>query len=69
MKVLDKNEPMPMVYRDFPYQYTQTKFGIVLNKNTDEVFLQDNAATIFMRDCNRAKQKNISISEVINGYF
>ena len=66
---LGRNDPLPMEYRDFPFQYTQTKFGIVLRKNDDKVFLQDEDETVFMRDCNRAKQKGRSISDVISEYF
>jgi hypothetical protein len=40
-----------------------------LRKNDDEVFLQDEDETVFMRDCNRAKQKGRSISDVISEYF
>jgi hypothetical protein len=69
MKVLDKNVPLPEVYRDIPFQYMQTKFGVVLRKNDDEVFLQGDDETVFMRDCNRAKQKDRSISDVIDRYF
>jgi hypothetical protein len=67
--IVGKNDPMPMEYRDFPFQYTQTKFGIVLRRNDEEVFLQDGDEVIFMRDCNLAKQKGRSISDVINEYF
>jgi hypothetical protein len=67
--MLGKNDPLPMEYRDFPFQYTQTQFGIVLRKNDDEVFLQDGDEAVFMRDCNRAKQKGRNISDVIDEYF
>jgi hypothetical protein len=69
MKVLDKNAPLPEIYRDIPFQYMQTKFGVVLRKNDDEVFLQGDDEAVFMRDCNRTKQKGRSISDVIDGYF
>jgi hypothetical protein len=69
MLLLEKNESLPLTYRDFPFQYTQTKFGIVLRKNLDEVFLQGDDETQFRRECNRAKQKGCSISEVIDEYF
>jgi hypothetical protein len=68
--MLGKNEPLPAVYRDFPYQYTITKFGIVLRKNNDELFLSFGYdTTVFRRECNRAKQKGRSISNVIDEYF
>jgi hypothetical protein len=66
---LDKNEPLPNVYRDFPYQYTVFKFGLVLQKNNNEIFLQGDDETIFRRECNRAKQKGRSLSDVIDNYF
>jgi hypothetical protein len=66
---LEKNEPLPEVYRDFPYQYTKTKFGTVLRKNNHEVFLPGDDETAFMRECNRAKQKGRSIADVIDEYF
>jgi hypothetical protein len=69
MILLGKNERLPVTYRDFPFQYTQTKFGIVLQKHNDELFLQGDAETTFMRECNRAKQKGRSISYVIDEYF
>jgi len=66
---IDKNDPLPETYLDFPYQYSKLKFGTVLRKNNDEVFLQGDDETQFLRDCNRAKQKGRSISDVINDYF
>jgi len=64
-----KNDPLPETYMDFPYQYSKVKLGTVLRKNNDEVFLQGNEETQFLRDCNRAKQKGRSISDVISDYF
>jgi len=66
---LEKNEPLPQSYRNFPYQYTRLNLGTMLRKNLDEVYLFGDDETIFLRDCNRAKQKNRSISEVIEEYF
>jgi len=66
---LGKNEPLPQSYRNFPYQYTRLNLGTMLRKNLDEVYLFGDDETIFFRDCNRAKQKNRSISEVIEEYF
>ena len=64
-----KNDPLPDTYRNFPYQYTRTNLFMVLRKNNDEVFLQGDDETKFIKDCNRAKQKGRSISEVIEEYF
>jgi len=66
---LGKNEPLPQSYRNFPYQYTRLNLGTMLRKNLDEVYLFGDDETIFFRDSNRAKQKNRSISEVIEEYF
>jgi hypothetical protein len=66
---VEKNEPLPQSYRNFPYQYTRLNLGTMLRKNLDEVYLFGDDETIFFRDCNRAKQKNRSISEVIEEYF
>ncbi len=66
---VEKNEPLPQSYRNFPYQYTRLNLGTMLRKNLDEVYLLGDDETIFFRDCNRAKQKNRSISEVIEEYF
>ena len=66
---LGKNEPLPQSYRNFPYQYTRLNLGTMLRKNMDEVYIFGDDETIFFRDCNRAKQKNRSISEVIEEYF
>jgi hypothetical protein len=67
--MLGKNDPLPMTYRNFPFQYTQTKFGVALWKNNDEVFLQGDDDVEFMRVINRAKQKGRSISDVVDEYF
>jgi len=66
---LYKNEPLPRDYRDFPYQYTRTNLFTILQKNSDEVFLQGDDETQFFKDCNRAKLKSRSISDVIEEYF
>jgi len=66
---LEKNESLPQSYRNFPYQYTRLNLGTMLRKNMDEVYIFGDDETIFFRDCNRAKQKNRSISEVIEEYF
>ena len=66
---INKNEPLPEVYRDFPYRYTKTKFGTILGKNNDEVFLQGDAETRFFTVCNRLKQKGIDITRYIQEYF
>jgi len=66
---IDKNDPLPETYRAFPYQYTKLNLGTVLRKNNDEVYLFGDDETQFFRDCNRAKQKGRSISDVINDYF
>ena len=67
--VIGKNDPLPETYRDFPYQYTRTKYGTVLKKNNDEVFLQGDDETQFFRDCNRVKQKGFNISYLISEFF
>ena len=67
--LIDKNDPLPRTYRNFPYQYTWIKYGTVLRKNNGAVFLQGDDETQFIKDCNRAKQKGRSISEVIEEYF
>jgi hypothetical protein len=64
-----KNEPLPDTYRDFPYQYTRLRLGVVLRKNNDEEYLFGDDETVFFRDCNRAKQHNRSLSDVIEEYF
>jgi len=72
-----KNDPLPETYQNYPYQYKKEKHGVVLSKKNKEVFfygdkemfLSGDNETIFFRDCNRAKQHNRSISEVIKDYF
>jgi len=66
---IQKNDPLPEIYRAFPYQYTRLNLGTVLRKKNDEVYLFGDDETQFFRDCNRAKQKGRSISDVINDYF
>ena len=66
---IGKNEPTPDTYRNFPYQYTRTSLGTTLRKNIDEVYLFGDEETHFFRECNRAKQKGRSISDVIEEYF
>jgi len=64
-----KNDPLPDTYRNFPYQYTRLALGTMIRKNLDEVYLFGDDETIFFRECNRAKQKDRSISDVIEEYF
>ena len=66
---VEKNEPLPRTYRNFPYQYTRLELGTVLRKNVDEEYIFGDDETKFFQECNRAKQKNRSISEVIEEYF
>ena len=66
---LERNEPLPQSYRNFPYQYTRLNLGTVLRKNMDEVYIFGDDETKFFQECNRAKQKNRSISDVIEEYF
>jgi hypothetical protein len=66
---VSKNDPLPETYRDLPCQYTRRKYGTILKKNNDEIFLQGDDETIFFRDCNRAKQKGRRLSDVIEDYF
>jgi hypothetical protein len=66
---IGKNDPLPKTFRDFPYQYTRTKYGTVLRKNNDEIFLQGDDETQFIKDCNRAKQHNRCITGLIMEYF
>jgi len=67
--MLDKNEKLPDIYRNFPYQYTRLNLGTMLRKNLDEVYLFGDDETRFFQDCNRAKQKARSLSDVIEEYF
>jgi hypothetical protein len=69
MNPLEKNDPLPEVYRSVLFQYTRTRFGVILRKNISEVFLCGDDETQFFRECNRAKQKGSSISKVIDEYF
>jgi hypothetical protein len=62
----DKNERLPLAYYDFPYQYERLKVGVVLQKNDDAIYLQGDDETQFFRECNRAKQKGLSLSDVID---
>ena len=66
---IGKNDPLPKTYRAFPYQYTRTNLFLVLRKINDEIYLQGDDETIFFRECNRAKQHNRSLSDVIEEYF
>ena len=68
-KTISKNDPLPETYRNFPYQYTRTGLVLVLRKNNYELVLLGDDETKFFSDCNRAKQKGRSISEVIEEYF
>jgi hypothetical protein len=67
--IIDKNSKLPRIYRNFPYQYTILNLGTVLRKNNDEVYLFGEDETLFFKECNRAKQKERNISDVINQYF
>jgi hypothetical protein len=64
-----KNDPLPEVYRNFPYQYLKVRLGTMLRKNIEEVYLFGDDETKFYQDCNRAKQHNRRISDVIEEYF
>jgi hypothetical protein len=66
---VEKNDPLPETYRNFPYQYNRFNFGVLLRKNIDEVFLSGDDETRFFRECNRAKQKSRSLADVIENYF
>jgi len=66
---LEKNEPLPHSYRNFPYQYTRLNLCTVLRKNMDEVYIFGDDETKFFQECNRAKQKSRSLSDVIEEYF
>jgi len=67
--LISKNEPLPQTYRNFPYQYTKLSLGTMIRKNNDENYLFGDDETQFFKECNRAKQKGRSISEVIAEYF
>jgi hypothetical protein len=66
---ISKNDPLPETYRNFPYHYTKTKLCTVLKKNSEEQCLFGEEETHFFRECNRAKQKGRSLSDVIEEYF
>jgi hypothetical protein len=66
---IDKNDPLPETYRNYPYQYTKVDFGVILRKNNKELFLSGDDKTLFFMECNRAKQHGRSISDVIENYF
>jgi hypothetical protein len=67
--VLQKDGPLPEAYKETPYQYIRTHFGTILYRGKSEVYLQGDDQTIFFRHCNRAKQRGIALSAVIDGYF
>ena len=67
--LIDRNDPLPRLYRNFPYQYNRTGLFLILRKNNDEVLLQGDDETQFIKACNRAKQKDRSLSDVIEEYF
>ena len=67
--ILSKNDPLPEKFINMPFQYTRTKLGTVLMLDDEEVFLQGDDETKFFRDCNRAKQHNRSLTDVIDEYF
>ena len=67
--MIGKNDNLPKAYRNFPYQYTRLNLGIVLRKNNDEIFLSGDDEYLFLRECNRAKQKGRRLSDVIEEYF
>ena len=64
-----KNDQLPDIYRNFPYQYMKGSLGTVLRKNLDEVYLYGDDETKFFQDCNRAKQHSRSLADVIEEYF
>ena len=66
---INKNDPLPETYWNFPYQYTRCALGTMIRKNNDEVYLFGDDETIFFRECNRAKQKGRSIPDLIEEYF
>jgi len=66
---LEKNDPLPRTYRNFPYQYTRLNLGTMLRKNIDEIYLFGDDETNFFQDCNKAKQNSRSLSDVIEEYF
>ena len=66
---IEKNDMLPQTYRNFPYQYTRLNLGTMIRKNNDENYLFGDDETQFFKECNRAKQKGRSISDVIADYF
>jgi hypothetical protein len=87
-----RNDPLPSVYTNRPYQYMKFDNFVVLRKRSyeiyrldpiDQIYLLDNNEpyfvvekylfgsdkTQFIKDCNRAKQKGRSLSDVIGEYF
>jgi hypothetical protein len=67
--IIEKNDPLPDTYRDFPYQYTKLNIGTVIFKNFVEKYLFGADETLFFNECYRAKQKGRDISDVISDYF
>ena len=67
--LLSKNDPLPDVYIKKPYKYNRTKYGTTLYLDNDERYLQGEDETQFFRECNRAKQHNRSLTDVIDEYF
>ena len=57
---VQKNEPLPDTYRNFPYQYLKGSSGTVIRKNLEEIYLYGDDETKFFQDCNRAKQHSRS---------
>jgi hypothetical protein len=66
---IGRDDPLPEIYLNFPYQYTRTKLSTILKKNDEEQCLFGEEETHFFRECNRAKQKGRSLSDVIEEYF
>jgi hypothetical protein len=87
-----KNDPLPDIYNNPPYQYHKITNLVVLRKHCYELwrlstteqiemldagedyfiearYLHGSDKTQFFRECNRAKQKGRSISDVIEEYF
>jgi hypothetical protein len=87
-----KNDPLPDIYSNSPYQYARFSNFTVLRKNcyelgrldpidqidlldnnekyfVEEKYLHGDDKTQFFRECNRAKQKGRSLSDVIEEYF
>jgi hypothetical protein len=70
MLILDKNEPLPDLYEDYPYYYKRNIMGVYLLKHSKKmIYLQGDDETHFIRECNRAKQHSRSLSSVIDEYF